>query len=107
MSSLGFSEFYRQEDLNECFKEFHELFLLFYNLCFPFIKIKRSNMRTNIKWLTKGIKISCVRKRYIYLKQIHSGNKNHSRGTYYNRYKMILKKCILKSKGFSVKNLLK
>lgn len=62
IQSLTFSEIYDISDPNEAFNHFYDLFLLFYNLCFPTKRIKIS-ARVRPKWLTTGIKLCCKRKR--------------------------------------------
>lgn len=98
ISSLSFSEIYETNNLNEKFHTFHELFLLFYDLCFPRIIVKRSNMDKFSNWITNGIRKSCVRKRVLYLLYRQSkANKKHN-AKKYKCYSSLLKKCIYKAK---------
>ncbi|KAF9798488.1 hypothetical protein SFRURICE_012516, partial [Spodoptera frugiperda] len=76
--SLKFNDVYSHSDPNLAFNEFHELFTLFYNLCFPIVNIKITN-RERPQWVTKGLKICCKRKRQLlwqYRKKPTEENKN-------------------------------
>jgi hypothetical protein len=55
-------------DVNFTFNSFLNSFLLIFNSCFPII-YRESSKRKNFKsaWITKGIKISCKRKRELYM----------------------------------------
>lgn len=67
ISALTFSELYSLTDTNRTFNIFHDTIILFFNLCFPFIKIKITQIKKQ-KWLTKGLKTSSIQKRRLYLK---------------------------------------
>lgn len=98
ISSITFSEMYNKNNFNAAFQEFHELFALFFDLCFPIFIVKKSNRKNNISWLTKGLKKSCVRKRYLYLKHKQFGAKKRNKNKIYREYNSILKKCMRKSR---------
>lgn len=68
ISSFSFSEALESQHLQEAFSYFYETFLLFYELCFPIIKVKTSNRPAKLRWMTKGIRESCKNKRQLYLK---------------------------------------
>lgn len=91
LSSLKFKDVFDQCNASCAFSSFYSLFILFYKLCFPLIKIKMSNKKINSKYLSKGIKKSCFIKRGLYLKSRHC----KSYRSKYKKYSTILKKCIL------------
>lgn len=62
LKSLSFNEIYDTDDPNTAFDIFYDLFLLFYNLCFPTNVIRRT-VRKKPKWITNGIKKCSKRKR--------------------------------------------
>lgn len=98
ISSLSFADVYNSEQLDVAFNEFHDIFCLIYNLCFPTIRVKRNNRPTNTKWLTKGLKKAIKTKRklfVVYKNQAKSKNKNRLHLT---NYKKILRKCMLTAK---------
>ena len=97
ISSLTFCEVYEENDCNKCFELFHDLFKLFYDLCFPVIEIKARTKTSKSKWISKGLKKSCNKKRSLYLKyQREAKNKSYNLKIYLN-YTRLLKKCIHKS----------
>lgn len=59
LGSIAWSGIYLESNINNAFLEFHDLLCLFYNLCFPKIKMKIKFNRTNknkLSWISKGIK---------------------------------------------------
>lgn len=62
LQSLHFTDSYLNEDPNESFNQFYELFQLFYNLCFPVLR-KKISLTKNVKWLSKGLRLCSKRKR--------------------------------------------
>ncbi|XP_063359867.1 uncharacterized protein LOC134649082 [Cydia amplana] len=62
ITELSFNDVYKSNDPNEAFNCFSNQFELFYNLCFPFIRLKVSALNRP-KWVTKGIRKCCKRKR--------------------------------------------
>lgn len=91
LSTLTFSELYNINNINEAFDCFADIFTTLYYSCFPLKKIKISN-RVNPTWKTKGIKISCKRKRELYLNLCQCRTLN--KVIQYNNYKKILKKVL-------------
>lgn len=63
LSSLTWSDVLMETNLNRAFDQFHETFILYYNLCFPVNKLKISLNCSGPRWLTKGIKKSSQTKR--------------------------------------------
>lgn len=95
MSALSFSEVYETEDVNECFNLFHDIFCLFYNLCFPNITVKIVQKQNKTPWLTRGIKRSCINKRRLFLNiQLNRLKKSMCIKNKYKKYSKTLKKCI-------------
>lgn len=97
LSSLSFSEVYEENECEKSFDIFHDLLKLFYDLCFPLLRVKIGKKVTKNKWITKGLKKSCVKKRLLYYKYQHEAiNKQINQKNYLN-YTKILKRCIQKS----------
>lgn len=62
--ALSWSDVLSENNLNRAFSKFYDNFQFLYNLCFPINTIKiNSNSKRTPKWITKGIKRSCKRKR--------------------------------------------
>jgi hypothetical protein len=92
MKSLSWSEVYNLPNLNHAFDAFHDTFTLFYNLCFPVIRVKKSNVEKRSSWITKGIQKAIVTKRHI--RFIYYKTKKEQYKTLYHRYSKILKTCV-------------
>lgn len=58
----GFSEVYLIDNPEEAFSRFFDLFVHFYDLCFPLRKVKIT-LRKNPNWISKGIRLSSKHKR--------------------------------------------
>ncbi|XP_028166266.1 uncharacterized protein LOC114357040 [Ostrinia furnacalis] len=97
IKALTFSDVYMKDNLDEAFKEFHDLFLLFYDLCFPFIRKKYSNRKVGLPWITKGIRKSCHKKRNLYLAYINSSNNRYDNRIRYKNYNRLLRSCLNKA----------
>lgn len=96
LNNITWSDIYIKSDAN-AFSDFHELLCLFYNLCFPKVKVKVNNKnKNNQNWISKGLKKSCLNKRTLRYKYYQ--NKNTSNKNKYIKYSNILKKCIMNSK---------
>ncbi|KAF9813885.1 hypothetical protein SFRURICE_008040, partial [Spodoptera frugiperda] len=63
---------------------------------FPKNKIKIQLNKSNQKWISKGLKISCSKKRY--LRSRYYKNKNEENKHQYKTYSHLLQKCIYNSK---------
>lgn len=91
LKSLSFHTVYNQNDLNQAFNEFHDIFCLLYKLCFPNIRIK-INTKCKINWISKGIRKCCIAKRKLrYLYYTHNTTYNKEK---YQNYSKLLKKCV-------------
>jgi hypothetical protein len=84
---------YNSKDVNKMFNNFHCILLRHFKNSFP-IQYKTYRPKHN-DWITKGIKISCKRKRNLYIIYKHSNNQVKE---YYKKYCAILKKVIIHAK---------
>lgn len=99
ISSLTFNDVNEIKECEEAFQKFHSTIILFFKLCFPVCRIKISNRKQKVQWITRGIKRSCCVKRKLYLTYIKSNsNKKHNK-LKYEKYKNTLKLCLLKAKS--------
>lgn len=64
ISVLSFSDSFQTDDANRAFDCFLEEFQLYYNLCFPKIRVK-FNVNVKPKWISKGIRLCSKRKRQL------------------------------------------
>lgn len=94
LKSLSFSEVYSEADPSIAFQNFFEIFKLFYDLCFPLNHIK-INLKTSCKWISKGLKLSCRKKRFLRFE--YYKNKSDLNKFRYENYSRLLKKCIITS----------
>lgn len=97
ISSLSFNDVLEKTEVEEAFCNCYDIIILFYNLCFPLIRVKITRKPLKNLWHTKGIKLCCVRKRQLYLKyRLAMANKKSSYKLYQS-YSKILKKCIVQA----------
>lgn len=97
LKSLSFDDCLSELDPEKAFNNFYDIFTLLYKLCFPNIYVKVVKKPLKNKWLSKGLKRSCITKRKLYSKyQLSTNDKNINKKKYMN-YTKILKKCILQS----------
>lgn len=90
ISSLTFE--LSENRANVAFKIFYDLYCLFYNLCFPIIRVRIINRDIcKSKWLTKGLRISCKTKRNLYNK--YKFRRNNDTKTEYKKYCYLLRQC--------------
>jgi hypothetical protein len=81
---------FMEEDVNIIYNNFVNTYGRIFYANFPLVKIKNSR---NLKpWLTKGIKISCLNKRRLYLNYRNSNNPTLKK--HYKRYCQTLSKVI-------------
>lgn len=93
IKNLAFSDMYATEDPNLAFNNFHELFLLFYNLCFPF-KLITIKAHKKQKWVSRGVKACSIKKRRLlwqYLKNPKNEDKKYELKQYSKLFKKIIK----------------
>jgi hypothetical protein len=81
-------------EVNNMFNNFHNTYLICFNACFPKKDIKCNN--NNNKWITKGIRISCSRKRELLLLCRYDRDPNLK--IYYKQYCRILTRVISAAK---------
>ncbi|XP_026746050.1 uncharacterized protein LOC113507390 [Trichoplusia ni] len=62
LKNMCFSEVYEENDPIVAFNKFYDDFKLFYDLCFPDIKLKISTKKRP-KWMSRGIQVCSKRKR--------------------------------------------
>ncbi|KAF9822700.1 hypothetical protein SFRURICE_016906 [Spodoptera frugiperda] len=59
LQNLFWTDVYMDNDANTAFNSFHDLICLFYNLCFPKVRVKiNTNNKIKQTWITKGLKLS-------------------------------------------------
>jgi hypothetical protein len=92
INSLTFSDVYESSDVQVAFNRFHNIITLFFGLCFPLIRSKVTFRLKNPAWITKGIRKSCQRKRY--LRQQYYLNKSAQNKRSVSEYSKILRRCI-------------
>jgi len=94
LSCENWKNVFMEEDVNIIYNNFINTYIRIFYTSFPLVKIKNSQ---NLKpWLTKGIKISFLNKRRLYLKYRNSNNPTFK--THYKRYCQILSKVITTAK---------
>ena len=85
---------YDSEDVNCSFNNFHCTLIRHFENSFPSVyKLYKPNHNG---WITKGIKISCQRKGYLYY--VYRNTNNSQVKAYYRKYNNILKKVIIAAK---------
>lgn len=100
ISALSFSEVTEEMDTDTAFDKFHELVLLFYNLCFPLLKIQRKQKPIMNRWLTKGLRKCCSTKRKLH-KIAYRSSKGREHLEKYKNYTKLLKRCLHKARQIS------
>ncbi|KAF9796270.1 hypothetical protein SFRURICE_010543 [Spodoptera frugiperda] len=97
LQNLFWTDVYMDNDANTAFNSFHDLICLFYNLCFPKVRVKiNSNNKIKQTWITKGLKLSSKTKRS--LRYQYYKNKNRTNKNKYITYSKILQNCIYNAK---------
>lgn len=91
MSSLSFANVFETSTINEAFSIFYEDFMLFYLLCFPLIRVKKTINRKHY-WISNGIKKSSNTKRQMYYYTRKHRTEGHVRE--YLKYSKLLRKCV-------------
>jgi exonuclease III len=76
LSEESWDGVFNSEDINGMFNSFLNDYLRIYNSSFPPQTVKVRKEATNNKWITKGIKISCIKKRNLYLACRHNTNED-------------------------------
>ena len=88
---------YNTDNINEMFKNFQNILIRSFDNSFP-LKMtgNRGNSNKNNNWISNGIKISCKRKRELYLLRRNSNNPQVIK--FYNKYCLILRNVITEAK---------
>lgn len=106
LGAISFNEIWNQSDIDAhtAFEKFHEIFELFYNLCFPYVKIKMSCDRKP-KWISKGIKLCSKNKRNLLWKYrvSRSSLDKHKYNEYSKRLKLIIKQTQKSQNNYLIK----
>jgi len=102
LSYETWEDVFSETEVNTTYNNFLNTYLRIFYASFPMVKVKLSQ---SIKpWITKGINISCLNKRQLYLKCRNSNNvdlKNH-----YKSYCQVLSKVITTAKNIHYNNLI-
>ena len=93
---------FENNNANDMFNNFLNTFLRCFYSCFLKKEIKPN--KTHNQWITTGIKISCKRKKELFLLCKHSNDLNHK--LYYKRYCSILSKVISTAKKSHYNNII-
>ncbi|XP_049766294.1 uncharacterized protein LOC126095559 [Schistocerca cancellata] len=97
LSEETWYEVYTCENTNKKFEKFMEIFMSYFEAAFPLKKQKcQPNFKKN-KWITIGIRISCVEKRRLH-DIAKTQNMPHEFHLYLKNYKRILKNVVRKAK---------
>lgn len=97
LQNLFWTDVYMDNDANTAFNSFHDLICLFYNLCFPKVRVKiNTNNKIKQTWITKGLKLSSKTKRS--LRYQYYKNKNRTNKKKYITYSKIFQNCIYNAK---------
>jgi len=102
LSYETWEDVFSETEVNITYNKFLNTYLRIFYARFPMVKVK--NFQSTKPWITKGIKISCLNKRKIYLNCRNSTNvdlKNH-----YKRYCQVLSKVITTAKNLYYNNLI-
>lgn len=97
LSALTFSDILSEQDLDTAFNAFHDLLVLFFELCFAKVRFKIQSKPLKNTFISKGIKRSCISKRKMYLKYLYSKSNKNLNKRNYHRYTQVLKKCLLQA----------
>lgn len=105
IKQLTFNEIYTNNDPDDAFNNFDELFKLIYNLCFPLVKVKMFTNRKQ-KWLSRGIKLCSRRKRELLLNYRRKPTIENkvSYNIYSKRYKRIINLTKKSQNDYSIKS---
>lgn len=91
LKAIDFKDVFASDVGTEAFTIFYDEFILFYNLCFPFIR-KKISINKKQKWITKGIRLCCKRKRSLLWQYRINPNKTNKLN--FKKYSQRLKKII-------------
>jgi potassium voltage-gated channel Eag-related subfamily H protein 8 len=95
LSYETWEDVFTETEVNKIYNKFLNTYLRVFYASFPLIKVK--TFQSTKPWITKGIKISCLHKRQLYL--IYRSSDNMDLKNYYKRYCQILSKVIITAKN--------
>lgn len=102
LKSISFSDVYLIKDPNVAYKNFFELFQLFYNLCFP-ITFKKRKLIMNPNWLTLGNRrcSQIIKRLMLWHHRLNPSKVNVTKlKSYSNRLKKIIKLTLIDTKNY-------
>ena len=94
LSYENWKNVFLEENVNIIFNNFINTCLRLLHASFPFVRLR--NLQNSKPWLTKGIKVSCLNKRRLYLNYRNSNNPNLKK--HCKKYCQILSKVIMAAK---------
>jgi hypothetical protein len=95
LSGEQWDNIFGNNNVNDTFNDFLNTYLRCFH--FSFIKKEITSTNTPNQWITKGIKISCQKKKGLFLLCKHSNDLNFK--VYYKRYCAVVSKVILTAKN--------
>jgi hypothetical protein len=95
LSYETWDEIFENKDVNQIFNYFLNIYLRIFNASFPKIS-KHITAKSDIIWITQGIKKTCKRKRELYL--MLKNEVDSSIKLYYDKYCKILNKVLIAAK---------
>ena len=94
LSYENWENVFLEENINIICNNFINTYLRILHASFPFVRVR--NLQNSKPWLTKGIKISCLNKRRLYLNYRNSNNTNLKKNC--KKYCQILSRVITAAK---------
>ena len=101
LSYETWEDVFSETEVNITYNKFLNTYLRIFYASFPMVKVK--NFQSTKPWITKGIKISCLNKRKLYL---NCNGTNVDLKNHYNRYCQVLSKVITTAKNLYYNNLI-
>jgi exonuclease III len=101
IKALSFCDVLSSENAQEAFTIFYDLLKLFYDLCFPVIRVKVSRLQEKVRWVTKGIRKSCRVKRQMLIRSRNARHDSVPDKLILKNYSKLLKRCIQNSQKIS------
>ena len=95
LSRESWASIYNCQSVDEGFELFSDILKHYFQIAFPIRKLKNGN-KNNKLWLTRGIRISSDKLKFLY--KIMTQTRNEADKEYYKKYKKIYKKVILAAK---------
>jgi len=103
LSEELWEDLFENSDVNTMFKNFLNTYLRCFNACFLKVNISKTYL-TRSRWITNGIKISCKRKKELFV--LCKITNNYNLKLYYKKYCLILTKVICKAKKLYYNNII-